>query len=101
MEDNETLVDRIGRGTKWALMFIPELTFYVPFDFFTTPIRDRLIPRSWKKENPDLACRGYQANSDPIMCKPAERYEHKWLLKCLCWNYDMKTGECMKYRKKR
>ncbi len=100
MSDNKTLGDKVREGAEWTLMFIPEFAFYVPFDFFTIPIRDRLIPRSWKNKNPDLACRGYKGKSDPIMCKPAERYEHKWLLKCLCWNYDMETGECKKYRKK-
>ncbi len=96
MSDNKTLGDKVNSGMRWTLMFIPELAFYVPFDLFACPVRDRLIPYKTKKKWPPLACRGYMWARDPPKCKPAERYEHKWLFKCLCWNYDMETGECKK-----
>ena len=101
MSDNKTLADRVGKGAEWILMFIPELGLYVPFDIFACPIRDRLIPYRMKKKWPPLACRGYKFNAgEPPVCKPAEKYEHKWLFKCVCWHYDIGTGECRKYSRR-
>lgn len=86
---------------KDVLMLIPEIFVYVPFDFVTVPVRDRVIPRSVKKRMPELACRiSYRSATqidDNIMCQPAEKYKHENLFPCSYYNHE--TGGCRKVEK--
>ena len=91
-------IEKILAGIRWAAMFAPEICLFAPFDVVAVPIRDRIIPRSFKKMHPGVACREYGYSS--MVCMPAKKYLHKGLFSYICSNYDISTGECMKYGKK-
>ena len=101
MIDDKSTLDKVVAAIESAAWIVPELLAYAPFDLFTAPIRDRVLPYSWKAKYPVIACRGFrkeEPNKRP-KCKPGEKYEHKTIMKCICWNYNRETGECMKKKK--
>jgi len=89
----ETVLEKIVNGMR----YLPEIVLFMPFDFLTIDIRDVCIPRFIKEWCPYLSCRRYPIYG--VKCGPAIKYHHKELFRTMCKYYDLKSGNCRKYKK--
>ena len=91
-ESNKSSLEKIAS----AFHYVIEAGLYVPFDLVQVPIRDRIIPRAFKRIFLGLSCRRYFVFGMDPSCSPARKYQHDSLFEKVCSYYDPKTGLCTK-----